>query len=213
MNILRKIPWVFVYVFLLTLSCNALPEQDNSQKAGQSAPISKNAEGRALNSSTEDIKGALDCGIDAKFKDGIKKDNFTIIQVVRIQKSSIPNIPDNIKSIKKIFVGKEDIFDSFSSLHRFSIKNTKSKVSANLYCFKFQDASQASKWFDVVDKAGPLSERLPVLRRPKKLMALANDKVFVIEGYHISSFISLRFILDNIPNKSAILYPDKTTRL
>ncbi|MGD8569385.1 MAG: hypothetical protein PVJ39_14970 [Gammaproteobacteria bacterium] len=192
-------------IFLLTLlailfavSCNA----PNGRSARQGTTVKLAA--------AESGVGGLDCGIDSRFKNAILKKDFTISGPEQVTQSEIPNIPDNIKAVKRIYGGKEDIFDSFSTLSRFMIKNNKSNVNARFYCFQFANAKAATTWFNVVDKAGPTSERFVVFRKPKKLMALTNNKVFLVEGYHIATYEPLHFILAQLPGVQAVLGPEKT---
>ena len=200
MNSHRKIALLLaILIILFAVSCNA----SNEQSANEGASIELAAAGSGT--------GALDCGIDSHFKDAILKKDFTISGPEKIAKSEIANIPDNIKAVKRIFTGKENIFDSFTALSRFMIKNNKSNVSARFYCFQFANDTAATNWFNVVKNAGPASERLVVFRKPKKLMALKDNKVFLVEGYHIATYEPLHFILAQLPDVRSILGPEKTT--
>lgn len=201
MNMRKKMPLLFaVLVVLFAISCNASTENSTPQ------------DNKILLAANENKAGRLTCGIGSEFESAILAKDFTISAPEKIEKSEIPNIPDNIKSIKKIYTGKDDIFESFTTLSRFMIMNKKSNISARFYCFQFDNANEASSWFNVIDNAGPESERFVFFRKPKKLMALADDKVFLVEGYHIATYEPLHFLLGQLRDVRAILGPEKTIK-
>jgi hypothetical protein len=204
--------WFSVYVILLANACIASPEQDKPITTIGNENSFQIATNSVVNNDKNKPSEASNCGIDTQFKQAILKNNFSIKQLLSIEKSSIPNIADNIKSIRKLFKGKETVFDAYSTLDRYTIKSSTSKISFNLYCFQFNDSQLASSWFDTLDKLKSTGIRTAILSRPKKIVALANNKIFVIEGYHISSFKSLHFILDQIPNKQSTLSPEHESR-
>ena len=200
--------WFMLYVSLLTNACIASPELANSGTDNSPQAATTSVVNNENNSTSEE----LNCGINTTFKQAILKNNFSVTQVLAIEKSSIPNIADNIKSIRKLFNGKETVFDAYTTLNRYTIKSSTSKISANLYCFQFKDSKSANNWFDTLDKLKSSGMRTAILTKPKKIIALANDKIFVIEGYRISSYKSLHLILDQIPNKQSIISPEQESR-
>jgi hypothetical protein len=73
-----------------------------------------------------------------------------------------------------------NIFFSYSTLNRFAIYDCNKQIRARLYCLQFKSSEEAFTWFDVVDNSKSAgNRRLVVFSKPKKLLALAGDKVFL----------------------------------
>lgn len=149
------------------------------------------------------------CGIDGGVENNLIKRKWAISNPVAIRKLEIPAISDNIKQVQQLFIGKEKLFGSFDTLHRYMMHNNKSRVNARLYCFEFKTAQQAKKWFNVIDKTKAKNKRKVIFSKPKKLAAIANNRIYLIEGYHIRNYEQLQFILTQLPNVHSILGPDK----
>jgi hypothetical protein len=148
--------------------------------------------------------------INDQFRNALLEKGFAIHSPENIEK---PNIIDNIKRIKPFFKDNDELFFSYSVLSRHIINKKNSNISARLYCFQFSDNEQAFKWFDVVDKMKEKgNRRFVVFSKPKKLMALSENKIFLLEGYHISNFDALNFIIDQLKNVQVVLGPKTTTK-
>jgi hypothetical protein len=149
--------------------------------------------------------------INENFIRALKKKGYTIQSPDNIKK---PEVVDNIARVQSLFGNKDDIFFSYSTLNRYAIYRGKTHIAARLYCFQFKDKEKASTWFRVIDnRKSRGSRRLVVFSKPKKLLGLAGDKVFLLEGYHISSFDSLYFILNQIDDLEYLLSPTETKKV
>lgn len=149
--------------------------------------------------------------INEVFKKAIQKNGYTIQSPENIKK---PEVVDNISRVKSLFGNKDDIFFSYSALNRYALFRGENRIAARLYCFQFNNEKDASKWFRVIDNSKSQgSRRLVVFSKPKKLLRLAGDSVFLIEGYHISNFNSLYFILNQIDSLQYILSPTETKKV
>lgn len=152
-----------------------------------------------------------ECLINEAFKQALLHKEFIVHPPEKIDK---PKIVDNIRRIKPLFAGKEEIFFSYSELSRYAIDNRTNKVSARLYCFEFEKSEDAAAWFDAVDQSKAEGNRRSIVfSKPKKLLALAQNQVVLLEGYHISNFDVLNYIIDKLDNVQAVLGPKTTMRM
>jgi len=150
-----------------------------------------------------------ECGIDANVEKNLMTRKWAISSPVAIRKAEIPASSDNVKQVQQLFIGKEKLFDSFTSLHRYMLHNNKTRLNARLYCFDFKSSQHAKKWFNVIDKTKVKGKRQAIFSKPKKLLAIAGNRVFLLEGYHIRNFDSLKEIVKNLPGVQFVLDPDK----
>jgi hypothetical protein len=159
-----------------------------------------------------DHKGAgTRSAINEVFKKEIQKNGYTIQSPENIKK---PEVVDNLSRVKSLFGNKDVIFFSYLALNRYALFKGKNRIAARLYCFQFKNKEDASTWFRVIDHSKSQgSRRIVVLSKPKKLLGLAGDSVFLIEGYHISNFNPLYFILNQIDSLEYILSPTETKKI
>jgi len=100
--------------------------------------------------SSSSLPSKEQCNPDPSFAEALVKHGFSVSEAELIKKAEIPRVPDNIKSIKRLFQRQEDVFNGFSTLNRYHIKKTNSEISASFYCFQFLQNDAARAWFDVV---------------------------------------------------------------
>lgn len=145
------------------------------------------------------------------FKKALEKEAYIINPPEAIRK---PEVVDNLKRIKSLFGDQDDIFFSYITLNRYTINSNKNDTHFRFYCFQFEKSEDAAKWFDVVEESKSQgNRRLVVFSKPKKLLALAKDKVFLLEGYHISNFDALEFIMAQLENVEYVLGPSETSKV
>lgn len=149
--------------------------------------------------------------ISQKFRIALQNKGYTVHSPEEIKK---PEVVDNIKRVKSLFNNKDIIFFSYLTLNRYAIYKGKDRIRARLYCFQFKNNEQAYRWFEVIDNSRSEGHRrLVVFSKPKKLLALAGDRVYLLEGYHISGFDSLYFIINQLENLEYILGPTETSKI
>ena len=196
MRCIRSILYPSLFITLSIVSCNSsgdlVPKKDNEPKAAASS----------TNASTEG-----QCNPGPSFVENLVKHGYSVSQAELMKKEEIPNAPDNIKAIKKLFDGKQDVFNTFLVLDRYHIKKHDSDISARFYCFLFSNKNQARTWFDTARNTPSKYERLAIFRKPKKLMALSKNHVYLVEGYHIADYTVLQFIVDQLPEVDAVFGP------
>lgn len=187
----KRRPYLLLFTILLIISCSASGE-----------PV-----GKSPATSSFSLPALQQCTLEPSFVDALVKQGFTISVAELIKKAEIPRVPDNIKSVKRLFQGQEEVFNGFSTLNRYHIKKNNSKVSANFYCFTFSQNNTARTWFEVVDKTPYKTNRLVIFSKPKKLMALSKNHVYLVEGYYIANFDVLNFLMAQLPEVDAVLGP------
>lgn len=194
--IIRSILCPSLFIALAIVSCNS-----SGQVAGKTdnKPISA--------ASYTNLPTEEQCNPDMSFVEGLSKQGFSLSEAELIKKEDIPNLPDNIKAIEKLFEGQEDVFKTFYTLNRYHIKKHNSNISARFYCFKFLQKDDAQKWFDAVTSTPSKNKRLVTFSKPKKLMALSKNHVYLVEGYHIADYSVLHLIIEQIPEVDAVLGP------
>jgi len=149
--------------------------------------------------------------INENFRNALKKKGYEVQPPENIEK---PEVVDNIPRVKSLFGNNEEIFFSYTTLNRYVIYGAKNRISARLYCFQFKNREEASTWFEVLDNSKSQgNRRLVVFRKPKKLAGLANDRVFLLEGYFINSYEPLNFIINQIDNLEYTLSPTETKKV
>jgi hypothetical protein len=145
-----------------------------------------------------------------QFNSAMQKNGYTVHLPEKIKK---PEVVDNIIRIKTLFNDEDNLFFSYSTLNRYMIYKG-NQIRARLYCFRFENNSDALTWFKAVDNSKSAgNRRLVVLRKPKKLIALAENKVFLLEGYHISNFSTLDSIINQLENVEYVIGPTETKKV
>jgi len=120
----NRIPCSSLFILLSIVSCNA---------TGQIAE--KSDDKITLATSSSSLPSKEQCNPDPSFAEALVKHGFSVSEAELIKKAEIPRVPDNIKSIKRLFQRQEDVFNGFSTLNRYHIKKTNSEISASFYCF------------------------------------------------------------------------------
>lgn len=203
----RRHLYCFLFIFFSISACNADDTSTSISSVEANMPHIQSSNQYATTTQENSNKAFK---INDKFRKALLKEGFTVHPPEDIKK---PNVVDNIQRIKPFFNDQEKVFFSYAKLNRYAIDNSKNKISARFYCFQFQNSKDAGAWFDVIDKSKALgNRRLIVFSKPKKLLALAQNKVFLLEGYHISNFDVLNFIVDQLDNVQFVLGPKSTTK-
>jgi len=115
---------------------------------------------------------------------------------------------DNMWQLKKFFEDKNSDIFKYTRLKKYHIVSKKNKSSATLYCFHFDSRQAASDWYSVIDKTRLKGQLKIVFRRPKKMLALLRYNVILVEGYRMSDYEALKFIVTNLDGVSSILDPN-----
>ncbi len=148
--------------------------------------------------------------LSEQFKNSMQKKGYTVHLPEKIKK---PEVVDNITRIKTLFNDEDNLFFSYSTLNRYMIYEG-NQIRARLYCFRFKNNSDALTWFKAVDNSKSTgNRRMVVFRKPKKLVALAESKVFLLEGYHISNFSTLDSIINQLENVEYVMGPAETKKV
>jgi len=189
-----------LFVVLLIIFCNPI--------SGYAENYDKNIILAALISTPLSMEH---CSPASSFRQALFEHEFSVGAAELIEKSEIPNIADNIKSIKKLFSEKEEVFDRFSTLSRYYIKKNNSKINARFYCLKFSKKEDARAWFEVINRSAFKNKRLIIFKKPKKVMVLSGEYIYLIEGYHITNYDVLHFIVDQLTEVDAVFSPAMIT--
>jgi hypothetical protein len=184
---------------IIVLSCNASSERTGEPNGNLVV---------AKSSASTDASGQ--CSLAPSFKNSLAERGFSVSGPVLMTKGEIPTSADNIKAVQKLFQSKEEVFNTFSTLNRYRIDKKNSTISARFYCFKFANSESARAWFDTVDKTPSKNKRHITFKKPKKLMAISKNQIYLVEGYHIATYDVLHLIIDQLPEIEAILGPKET---
>lgn len=187
------------FPMLAILSCNAsgelVGESNGNIMVASSTAVTNNAD---------------HCDLDPSFNDSLGEKGLSISGPELMTKAEIPTSADNIKAVQKLFQNNGEAFNTFSTISRYRIDKKNSNISARLYCFKFENNESARTWFDAVDKTPSKNKRQITFKKPKKLMALSKNQIYLIEGYHIATYDVLHQIIEQLPDIEAILGPEET---
>ncbi len=140
--------------------------------------------------------------INENFKRNIASHNYVLQKLDDVEKFTLV---DNLRHIKSLFDEQEaEGFFSYQQLSRYAINNKSKGTSAGVYVFRFENESEALIWFTIV-KSSHESHRLMVFGKPKKMMALAGQEVILIEGYHMSNYVALNFLIEQLDGVQMVL--------
>lgn len=184
MNI-KSISLFFVALFFFSTACSTEPPQIDSS-----------------NSLKQDSEFLFT--ISEQFKSALRKKNFLIHEPEKLETTILI---DNMWQLNKFFINRH-IFE-YTNLRKFRITNTKNNSSASLYSFQFNSQEAATSWFNVFYKTNIKGQLKISFGRPKKMLGLVNASVILIEGYSMSNYENLNYIVTNLDGVTAILDPVK----
>ncbi len=148
--------------------------------------------------------------IDNNFKQAITVDNYSLETLDTLESFVLV---DNLRHVKSLFDFQEaEGFFSYQRLDRYYITNKGKGTSARLYSFRFESSEEAVLWFNTIESSH-VSHRLMVFGKPKKVMALVGSEVILIEGYNMSDYKALHFLINQIDGVEVILGPKEIKRL
>lgn len=143
--------------------------------------------------------------IREKFRATLGTKFFTIEEPEELETSKLI---DNMWQLKKFFDDSKSNIFAYTSLSKYIIKSTKNSSSAALYRFHFVNQDAAKNWFNVVSETRLQGELKMSFRRPKKMLGLTGENVILVEGYRMSDYKDLKFIISNVDGVTSIVDPN-----
>ena len=191
---------ILIVVFLSSTACsadNALTSTENTQdvQLAQSDPVTPNGQSHGKFS------------ISDKFRPTLLEKGFSIEAPEEIEPSKLI---DNMRQLKIFFDENTLDFFTYTSLSKYHISNSTNRSIVSLYSFHFKSKEAATSWFNVFDKTKLKGQIKITFSRPKKMLGLVGSNVIFVEGYMISDFEPLKFIVSNIDGIESILDPKYT---